>query len=50
MSIYDKTYTWNELVETARQYNDNQVPTLAMYLCRAVCLAPEHTLRRQHRN
>lgn len=41
MSIYDKPYSWNELVEAAQQYNENQIPLLAMHLCRAVSLAPD---------
>ncbi len=43
MSIYDKTYTWNELVEAAQQYNESQIPLLAMHLCRAVSLDPDDT-------
>ena len=41
MSIYDKNYTWNELVEAAQKYNEGQIPLLAMHLCRAVSLAPK---------
>ncbi len=41
MSIYDKPYTWTELIEEAQQYNKNQIPLLAMHLCRAVSLNPD---------
>lgn len=41
MSIYDKPYTWNELIEEAQQYHENQTPLLAMHLCRAVSLDPD---------
>ncbi len=44
MSIYDKTYTWSELVETAQQHNESQVSTMAMYLCRVVCLDPDDNI------